>query len=278
MTDRDRLAEAFDAYAVDFDETVGDSEVVRRLRRRIYARVRSRLPAGGSILDINCGTGTDCLALQAMGYETTGIDVSAAMIDRARAKASGRSRFEVLPFERVGELGDGRFDLVLSNNSGLNCALDLKDVLEGVHRVLRPDGWLVMVVMPPFSLWETVAGLARADTAYAFRRRHLRTANVAGHSVPIRYWGVSAVRAAAVPGFEVARLRGLNVLAPSPNSHTFARMSPKITRLLEPIDRFIGTIPVVRSWGDQILLELRRIGAPIPHASGFREGSVSASG
>jgi SAM-dependent methyltransferase len=253
-----RLAEAFDAYAVDFDDTVGDSEVVRSLRRRVYERVRHRCAPGGRILDINCGTGTDCVMLSGMGYETTGIDISPAMIDRARAKAADSSQFKVLPFERASELGEGVFDLVLSNNSGLNCAMELRPVFEQVHRVLRPGGWLLIVVMPPFSLWEMVAGLARFDVTYAFRRRRVTTADIKGYHVPLQYWGVQAIRSSASQLFELASVRGLNVMSPSPNSHQFSRRTPGLSRILGWMDRAIGRLPGLRRWGDQILVELRR--------------------
>jgi hypothetical protein len=118
---------------------------------------------------------------------------------------------------------------------------------------------LVIVVMPPFSLWEMFAGLARFDSAYAFRRTRVSTANIEGHDVPLRYWGVRAIRTSADRRFEVARVRGLNVLSPSPNSHTFAGRTPGISRILGQIDRAVGCVPGVRNWGDQLLVELMRM-------------------
>jgi SAM-dependent methyltransferase len=60
-------------------------------------------PAPGSrILDVGCGKGRHSIALAAMGFEVTGIDLSAASIEAARQSATDRLQFYVhdmrLPF------------------------------------------------------------------------------------------------------------------------------------------------------------------------------------
>ena len=47
---------------------------------------------GGPILELGCGTGRVLLPLARAGYEITGLDLSAQMLERCRAKARRPSR------------------------------------------------------------------------------------------------------------------------------------------------------------------------------------------
>ncbi len=75
---------------------IGETEY-RLLRETLAA------PPGASVLDVGCGTGyfTRCLANS--GFEATGVDASAGMVDYARTHAIGPERYMVgdarrLPF------------------------------------------------------------------------------------------------------------------------------------------------------------------------------------
>lgn len=103
----------------------------------------SRVPAGARVLDLCCGSGHVTKELIARGYEVTGVDVSAALIEHARA-ALPTARFEVQDVRRL-EL-DTQFDAVLSTFDSLNHILtisDLHEVYRRVHAALRPSGLFV---------------------------------------------------------------------------------------------------------------------------------------
>jgi len=55
------------------------------VRKRILKNLR--LPEHSKILDVACGTGTQALLLAKHGYQVTGVDLSTAMLKRARIKA-----------------------------------------------------------------------------------------------------------------------------------------------------------------------------------------------
>jgi SAM-dependent methyltransferase len=54
--------------------------------------------APGRTLEIGCGTGTNALYLAQRGFEVVGVDIAAAAVEQARAKAHGRCRFETVDF------------------------------------------------------------------------------------------------------------------------------------------------------------------------------------
>jgi SAM-dependent methyltransferase len=60
--------------------------------------IESRLITPGRTLEVGCGTGTNAIFLAQRGFDVLGIDISEVAVDKARAKAQGRCRFEVVDF------------------------------------------------------------------------------------------------------------------------------------------------------------------------------------
>ncbi len=60
--------------------------------------VESHRLAPGRALEVGCGTGTNAIYLAQHGFEVVGVDVSPLAVDKARAKARGRCRFETVDF------------------------------------------------------------------------------------------------------------------------------------------------------------------------------------
>ena len=104
-----------------------------------------RLKQGERVLDLGSGAGTDSLiAVQMVGPEgsVTGIDMTAEMLEKARAAAVElgadnvdfvEGEVERLPF------ADGSFDVVISNGV-IDLVPDKDAVFSEIHRVLQPGG------------------------------------------------------------------------------------------------------------------------------------------
>ena len=109
-----------------------------------------RQVGGRRVLDAACGTGQHALALAERGYEVVGADLSAPMIERARASAHATeppARFEVAGFGQLAaRLGAG-FDAVVCLGNSLPHALtaqDLRAALDDFVACLRPGGLLLI--------------------------------------------------------------------------------------------------------------------------------------
>jgi SAM-dependent methyltransferase len=57
----------------------------------VVDRFAGRLPPGGTIADLGCGTGQHAIELALRGFDVIAIDYAPAMLARARAHARGRS-------------------------------------------------------------------------------------------------------------------------------------------------------------------------------------------
>ncbi|WP_320776048.1 methyltransferase domain-containing protein [Streptomyces sp. CRN 30] len=163
------LATAFDRGADTYDRLValnpGYHAHLRRSARRLAgltgltgptglagptaAAVATGRPAGGAprVLDLGCGTGASTAALAAAlpGARITGVDASAGMLRRARAKSwRAGVRFVHAPAEDLhrADVG-GPFDAVFAAYLFRNVA-DPDAVLRSVFGLLAPGGGLAV--------------------------------------------------------------------------------------------------------------------------------------
>lgn len=259
-----QVAEAFDAVAEIYDYSFESSPVIQRLRRKLYDTIDRVISAGSSVLDINCGTGTDALFLANHGYNVMGIDISPKMIEQARDKVTSEKRqnvqFKLSSFEHVAEGPHECYDLVLSNFGGLNCTNDLGKVAEQLAHVTKDGGYFVGVVMPPFSIWETVAGLIHGNFYYAVRRlrRNVSATGFSDRTFSVFYHSPRELASAFRPWFSVEKVCGLSILSPPPNARSFIEKHPRLTTLLERLDGIVESFPLGRSMGDHFMIILRK--------------------
>lgn len=146
--DRKRsVAASFDAMAPSYDAL----RFVRRSAERLVEL--AAVSPGARVLDVATGTGFVALAAAAQvgaGGSVTGIDLSPAMLERARHKAAAAGlavTFQVGDAERL-EFADGSFDLVLCASS-LFFVPDMICAVREWRRVLAPGGWAVFCSYGP---------------------------------------------------------------------------------------------------------------------------------
>ncbi len=146
----DRIAPVYDAM-----NRVMTAGLDRRWRR---LAAEQAVRPGDRVLDACCGTGDLAVAAARAGGKVTGLDFSAAMLERARRKAPELEWVQgdatAMPFE------DGGFDAV-TIGFGIRNVPDLEQGLRELRRVLRPGGRLAVLeitrprglLRPFFRLW-----------------------------------------------------------------------------------------------------------------------------
>jgi len=138
----------YDDFSTDYDRFM---DWPGRLAAEIPF-IEGQLQAVGArhVLDVACGTGMHALELARRGYAVVGADLSAGMIDRARANAAAANvavEFKVAGFGELSvQVGTG-FDAVLCMGNSLPHLLTPADLAAGLAdfaACLRPGGLLLI--------------------------------------------------------------------------------------------------------------------------------------
>jgi 2-polyprenyl-3-methyl-5-hydroxy-6-metoxy-1,4-benzoquinol methylase len=138
----------YDDFSADYDRFV---DWPGRLAAEIPF-IEEQLQAVGArhVLDVASGTGMHALELARRGYEVLGADLSAGMIDRARANAAAANvavEFKLAGFGQLSaRIGTG-FDAVLCLGNSLPHLLTPADLAAGLAdfaACLRPGGLLLI--------------------------------------------------------------------------------------------------------------------------------------
>jgi SAM-dependent methyltransferase len=134
----------YDDFAEWYEQWIGDGPP-------LLAAHGDLLPAmtGERVLDVACGQGRMSRYLARLGAEVVGVDISAAMLDKARVIGPEDITYVCADVTRRPAWWDGR------PFGGCTCELALMDIddlagtLSTVATVLRPGGWFVASIVHP---------------------------------------------------------------------------------------------------------------------------------
>jgi SAM-dependent methyltransferase len=140
----------FDAFAERYDEQCFTLNTAAEIE---FIVEHARLPAGGTILDVGCGTGRHSVPLAARGYRVTGVDLSPGMLAVAEKRAAAANvdvewvQASVAEFARPGAFDaaicccEGGFGLLTDESDALEHDAA---ILRNIATSLRPGGVLIL--------------------------------------------------------------------------------------------------------------------------------------
>lgn len=131
-----------------YSDFAGHYEKIFPYRKGVFEFLDDHLPEGGRVLDIGCGTGRYCAALDGTGRRALGIDLDPGMIGEAEKMHAG-GEFRILGMEDIKLLPTSSFRGVFCIGNVLPHlpAAGLGDFLDDVHRLLEPGGvWVFQTV------------------------------------------------------------------------------------------------------------------------------------
>jgi ubiquinone/menaquinone biosynthesis C-methylase UbiE len=252
---------AYDAIAAGYDAQVQGDDWMRQVLHAHYARL---FTAGDRVLDVGCGTGIDALFLAQRGIQVVAIDFSSSMIAELRSKllstpVAERVEARTLAVEDLTQLGNQRFDGLISAFAGLSAVPDLGQFSRDAAALLRPGGRAVLHLLNRFSLWEWLGYLARGNWPAARLVGRLRTREftIGGRAVRHRlYYPEALYRQAFAEHFSLRDAYALGSLRPP---HTVRRLPASLVHQLEWLDVRCGRWPLLRHAGRFFVLDLERL-------------------
>lgn len=151
--------------------------------RHTLALYHDHLPAGAPILEAGCGLGIEVIRLSTLGYRVLGVDYAVNALRQLRAARPEpplvAADIHGLPFR------DGSFGGYLSFGVLEHFEWGLGPGLCEAHRILRPDGVLVLTIPAPNLVWravklrERMSGTPPPDSGGYYERRYRRMEIVA---------------------------------------------------------------------------------------------------
>lgn len=266
------LQAAFDDAAPRWDRMIQDSTLLRQIRAENLERLEQVFPPGAWVLDIGCGTGEEALHLASRGCKVWGIDVSPQMIAIAQQKAltrglSEQARFQVLPAGQVGRLLDEipaeRLTGAWSSLGAINLEPDLTGVREGLGRLLKPSGRLVLQAFNVRSSFEKLFGISHFKPALSSRRSG-KAAGLELVSGPLaeaastHFWAPQALADAFKPHFSVDKALACHPFGPSLHFHArYDRHGALYTQLQRLSSPLVSSPSVVQGSDLYVLMMMR---------------------
>ncbi len=218
-----------------------------------------------SVLELNCGTGEDALWLAQQDLLVTATDLSAAMVNATIDKVKGQGvRVLQTGIQGISKmLPHEKYDLIWSNFGGYNCLnpQEVQASAAAMHKLLRPGGHFVAVVMGSFCAWETLYFLAKFKPSKAFRR--LRRGPVAarladGHFQDTYYYSVGKFERLFKSHFIPQRRLAVGAYLPPSYLDPFFAKRPKLLARMERWETKAYDQQFPTQYSDHFLVAFRR--------------------
>lgn len=117
------------------------------LDQNIASAIEEQGLTGGRLLDLGCGPGTQSVALAALGFDVTASDVSETAVASARKLAQQKDANITFYVDDILHSSlTGPFDVIVDRGI-FHCFADAADqqaYLTTIHRLLRPEGMLLL--------------------------------------------------------------------------------------------------------------------------------------
>ena len=160
----ERFRDDYEKFFADYDQFRYQNE------RHLPDCIRALNVVGKQVLEIGLGEGSDSERLIREGARWSGVDLTEESISRVRTRLTLRQ----LPYEELRQgsvlelpFADDSFDMVFSHGV-LHHVPEVKVAQREIHRVLRPDGELVIMMYARWSINYLVSiGLLRRATLLA---------------------------------------------------------------------------------------------------------------
>ena len=263
------MQQAFDTVAQSYDASFTHSVIGIAQRNVVWSYLESALSSNAelNILELNCGTGEDALWFAKKEHKVLATDISEKMLEITQEKiheANLLSCVQTLQIDirNIDSAGiKQKFDLVFSNFGGMNCISfeEMEKLPSEVKKILKPNGRLIMVVMPAFCLWETIYFLFKLNFKNAFRR-YSNDGTIArpnGLEVRTFYYTPNQMKKIFEKYFDVINIKPDGFFIPPSYLEKFFAPKVKTFNLLKKIEKIFSNQRILAGFSDHYLIDLK---------------------
>ena len=273
------LRTEFESVALGYDAAVASHPIEQYLKERTASLLVRALRGFDPLLEIGPGTGYHTLPLLLQGHRVLAIDLSEAMIDRLRVRATEamvNDRLEVRTgrlrdLERLTEdLPNGTVRGAYSAFGPFNLEPELEPAIRAFARLLPPGGRLEFTALNRPGLipmmWEIVAG---RPGAALYRLGEVIPPGRGRFPLELHVPALAGWDRLLRPSFRRVGIEPVSAVAPPFDSHRLATfLGHEGLRRARKFDERISRLPAAWVTGEWVLLAYERTGAPAARAPG----------
>ncbi len=260
------MQEAFDNYAVNYDEHFTFSSIGKIQRNQVYKQLNTLINFNNNnVLEINCGTGEDAIWMVKKNAKVIATDISAGMINAALEKAVAKKiviQFKQLDTRNISSLNAGNFDFIFSNFGGLNCLniSDFKKFAKDCSMLQVKKSKVALVIMSKGCLWERLYYSFKGDKLNALRRT-----NIDGFETVINskrfytyYYSPNQIVDLFKEHYSVANIKSIGLFVPPSYLEHYFSKKKWLLNILNFFDSLFSVFSVFANYADHYLIILEK--------------------
>lgn len=244
-------------------EKLSQENIIDISRRNcIRDHVNHYLEYNHKILEINAGSGIDAVYFAQKGHPVLATDIASesGKYISIKIKTLGLTnlRFQNCSFTALENIKNEKFDHIFSNFGGLNCIDDLSSVFNQFDKLLNPNGYVSLVIMPPYYPWEMVTILKGNKNAFRRLKKNGVLATIGNHSIKIFYHTPKQVKKAFEKNFKHIKTRNIGTFYPSNHFDLLQKNNNFISKLIM-FDTWINNLPfITKGIGDYFIITFQK--------------------
>lgn len=266
------MQQAFDTVAEEYDASFTYSIIGKTQRENVWSYLEKTLSNHKNldVLELNCGTGEDALWFAKRGHTVLATDISEKMLEITKGKINEAGLFSTIQtkqidIRKIDSAGiKEKFDLIFSNFGGMNCISfkEMEKLPSEVKKLLKPNGQLIMVVMPAFCLWETIYFILKLKFKKAFRRLSNEEIITKFNDTEIKtfYFSPARIKKLFKKHFEVLSIKPIGFFIPPSYLDNFFSSRQKMINTLGKLEQAVNRFSYFAGSSDHFLIHLQAKG------------------
>lgn len=244
----------FDIYSEEYDSKFNKNPITIYQRGCVHEVLNPTLAGAKTLLDVGCGPGSDFEFYAKFNIKITAIDISSKMVQLAKDKANSilldaeilKSSLELFETEN-------KYDAIVLNFGVINVFNNLKEILEKLKTLLKPDGKLFIVSMPSFHLFSFLENIFRFQFKKIYRRLFLKK-SILENGFEFFYYSKNNFN----KKFKILSKYNFCSILPTPDQYSHYKILKLFYKILWKIDKQINNYLPAFMGGDHILFELKK--------------------
>ncbi len=237
MDRRSLIQNTFDTYADGYEEKFNRNPLANYQRKSVYETIAPFLKNTRSILDIGCGPGSDFAFYKSLNLDVDAIDISANMVKLARQKAAAINLNANITNIALESFRPGKqYDTIMMNFGVINILENLPLVLKQLKSLLKSNGTLIIVSMPPFHFFPLLELLLKFKFK-AFSERLFRKKAILTNGFRFYYYSQNNF----INELKIVKRLHLCPFLPSPDQYQKSRWAKQVTAMLQKFDHQFAT-------------------------------------